>query len=390
MKIVQSTWVRYHHFDLARELERLGHLERIFTALPWWKADKESREQAVPRDKISCNFLFQGSRRVGRKLPGYNSKVDSMLAVAETRFYSRWVAKNLPECDAYIGISGSGLHAGRSAKSRGAGYVMDRGSAQIRYSDKVLHEEHSRWGQAWSRVHPWLIENEENEAQEANLITVPSHFVRQTFIEQGTAPEKLRVVPYGVSLEEFFPTGQPSSEVFRLLFVGNFSLRKGAPYLLEAFHAFKHPKKELVIVGSVSPEIERLLPSFSTVGVKFVGVQSRSEVKKFMSEAQALVLPSIEEGLALVQGQAMACGCPVIATPNTGSETLFEHGKQGLIVEARSSAALVAAFEQLADSPDLRSQLSANCLLRVKEFGGWKTYADGMVAVAHEAAGLSR
>ncbi len=389
MKIVQSTWVRYHHFDLARELYKMGKLERVFTSLPWWKANKESREQSIPRDLISCNFFMQGIRRVGSKIPGYNSNLDLKLGVIETKLFSHWVANNLPECDAYIGISGSGLHAGRVAKNRGAGYIMDRGSTQIRHADAILREEYRRWKLPWTPVHPWLIENEEAEAEEATLITVPSHFVRQTFIDQGTDAHKLRIVPYGVSLQEFYPVGKPPENCFRIVFVGQFSIRKGALYLLEAFRAFQHPNKELIVVGNVSLEIRAHLNKMILHKVKFIGTVSRSEVKKYMSTAHALVLPSIEEGLALVQAQAMACGCPVIATPNTGSETLFQHEHEGLIVKAYSSNALVLAFARLADDYMLREKMSNACLKKVKDFNGWKVYAEKIVSISKEAKEIS-
>lgn len=68
MKIIQSTWSRYHHFDLARELNQMAYLERIFTCLPWWKESMESREHSIPRNLIKCNFLFQGLRRVEKKI----------------------------------------------------------------------------------------------------------------------------------------------------------------------------------------------------------------------------------------------------------------------------------------------------------------------------------
>ena len=382
MKIVQSTWVRYHHFDLARELNQMGYLERIFTCLPWWKASKESKEQHIPYNSISCNFLMQGTRHVMSKSSFYSPKLDGKLAVLQTKLFSKWVANNLPECDTYIGISGSGLHAGRLAKSRGAGYIMDRGSTQIRHADKILSEEYKRWNLPYEAVHPWLIENEESEAFEADLITVPSHFVKGTFVGQGMDPSKICVVPYGVSLKEFYPTSTPQVNTFRLLFVGQFSLRKGIPYLLEAFKAFKHPNKELVIVGNVSEEIRPIIKTMMDDKITFVGAVSRDEVKKYMSVAHALVLPSVEEGLALVQAQAMACGCPVIATPNTGSETLFQHEVEGLIVEARNSAALTQAFIRLADDEALRIKMSKACIEKAKSLGGWKTYADGVVEAA--------
>jgi starch synthase len=143
------------------------------------------------------------------------------------------------------------------------------------------------------------------------------------------------------------------------------------------------------VVGSVAPE---LLPAIRTMNVErvtFVGVVSRTEVKKHLAMSHALVLPSIEEGLALVQGQALACGRPVIATPNTGSETLFTHEREGLIVKAQDSAALAAAFERLAVDPSLRRSMGAAALQRAQELGGWGSYADGMLQAAAEAKQLA-
>ena len=318
-------------------------------------------------------------------MPGYAKYCDSWLAIAETKAFARWVARKLPNCDTYIGISGSGLCAGRVAQSRGAGYIMDRGSTHARHAAQVLEEEHLRWKLPWRPTSPWLIENEEKEALEANLITVPSHFVKKTFIECGVDQKKVRVVPYGVALHEFYRVGRPPSDVFRLLFVGQFSVRKGAPYLLNAFRAFRHPRKELIVVGIVTAEMKPMITAVRDLNITFVGPVPRSRVKEFMSSAHALVLPSIEEGLALVQAQAMACGCPVIATPNTGSETLFRNGREGLIVEARNESMLTEAFARMSDEPKLRETMSVASMARVQAFGGWTKYANDIVAVAAEA-----
>lgn len=390
LKIVQATWVRYHHFDLAQILYQLGVLEQIFTCLPWWKANVESKSMQIPIHKIRCNFLLQGIRRIGWKLPWYSSSLDAKLSVVETMVFSRWVAKNLPPCDVFIGISGTGLHAGRLVKSRGGAYIMDRGSTQIRYANQSLREEHERWGVRWQDVHPWLIENEETEADEATLITVPSDFVKQSFIASGINAKKVRVVPYGVSLEHFYPVGHPPTDIFRLVFVGQFSLRKGAPYLLEAFKTFRHPFKELIIVGNVAENMKPLIAKIGADCVRFVGPVPRFAVKEYMSTAHALVLPSIEEGLALVQAQAMACGCPVIATPNTGADNLFENGREGFIVDVRSVNALVTAFETLASNRNLREEMSEACMVRVKSFGGWKVYGEHIFDVAKEAFSMHR
>jgi glycosyltransferase involved in cell wall biosynthesis len=382
IKIVQATWVRYHHFDLARELEQMGFLERIFTCLPPWI----TRGEAVPSPKISCNFLIQGTRRVLGKLPFYSKAIDSPLACLETAVFSRWVAMALPPADAFFGISGTGLHAGRLIRKRGGVYICDRGSSHIRAQNDNLEQEYARWGLQFRRDADFLIRNEEAEYAESDLITVPARFAKATFVSQGVSADKIRVVPYGVNLEEFHPVGSPPEDsTFRLLFVGQVSLRKGIPYLLEAFSKFKHPKKELVIVGGLPPEITPILKQLSMEKIRMVGVVPRREVKDFMSTSHALVLPSIEEGLALVQAQALACGLPVIATPNTGSEDLFTHGVEGLVIPARNPTALVEAFESLAASPARRREMARNASLRAHEIGAWNTYATNIVAVIQES-----
>jgi glycosyltransferase involved in cell wall biosynthesis len=89
-----------------------------------------------------------------------------------------------------------------------------------------------------------------------------------------------------------------------------------------------------------------------------------------------MVLPSIEEGLALVQGQALACGCPVLATTNTGSEDLFTDGIEGFIVPIRDVDALAGRLQLLAGDPALQRRMSEAALARVKHLGGWRQYGD--------------
>jgi glycosyltransferase involved in cell wall biosynthesis len=98
-----------------------------------------------------------------------------------------------------------------------------------------------------------------------------------------------------------------------------------------------------------------------------------------------MVLPSIEEGLALVQGQAMACGCPVIASTNTGSQDLYTNEIEGFIVPIRDPGALTQRMQQLAEDPDLRQRMSEAALVRVKSLGGWKDYGDQWEKLLQEA-----
>jgi glycosyltransferase involved in cell wall biosynthesis len=179
-----------------------------------------------------------------------------------------------------------------------------------------------------------------------------------------------------VRLDTFHPTGTPGSGTFEVVFAGQIGLRKGIPYLLEAFARLRHTHKRLRIVGAVQSDVRPLLSQWPAEHVEFLGQVPHSQLAQYFSSSHVLVLPSIEEGLALVQAEAMACGCPVIATTNTGAEDLFTDGKEGFIVPIRDPQALTDRMQQLADSPQLQQQMSAAALERVQFLGGWKDYGD--------------
>jgi glycosyltransferase involved in cell wall biosynthesis len=174
-----------------------------------------------------------------------------------------------------------------------------------------------------------------------------------------------------------------------VLFAGQVSLRKGIPYLLQAFSKLNHPGKQLTVVGAVQDDVRELLGRLPTEHVVFTGALPQAELAGRMSRSHVLVLPSIEEGLALVQGQAMACGCPVIGTTATGAEDLFTDGREGFIIPERDAQALAERLQQLADDPDLRARMSEAALRRVASLGGWDSYGDRWEALLHELTGKS-
>ena len=206
----------------------------------------------------------------------------------------------------------------------------------------------------------------------------------------GIASEKIYIIPYGVRLDHFTRTEDPPQNSFEVLFAGQVSLRKGIPYLLQAFARLQHPNKRLTIVGSIQEDIRTLLHSLPTDDVVFTGALPQAQLARKMSASHLLVLPSIEEGLALVQGQAMACGCPVLATTATGAEDLFTDGEQGFIVPERNIDALLERMQQIADDPALQRTLSEAALLRVKNLGGWDQYGETWDRLLHRLTGQPR
>jgi glycosyltransferase involved in cell wall biosynthesis len=278
-----------------------------------------------------------------------------------------------------------GLHSGRKAQELGRGFITDRNCSHKSYQDMILRQEHERWGKHFDGLEPRNIKKELTEYREADLITVPSEFSLRTFLEQGVDPKKLRKVPYGVNLSLFTPVGKPPDDSFNVLYVGGVNLRKGSHDLLNAFEKLDHPKKSLTLIGGVSPEMASPLKIAKIKSnIIELGTVSQVELKKHYSTAHVFVLPSIEDGFGMVMGEAMACGCPVICTTNTGAHDIVDEGINGFVVPIRDPDAITDRMQLLANSPDLRANMSQAALEKVKNLGGWNDYGDRIAEVIRE------
>lgn len=380
LKVVQTVFGRFHHFDLARQLHRHGCLEAIFTGYPRWKLNKES----LPMDRIHTFPWLLAPLMAKWRMGWQHERLDRELSWWMAETLDRHVARNLPQCDAFVAISGSGLHTARRARARGVKYICDRGSSHIRFSERILTEEFTRWGQSFPGIDPRSVQKEEREYELADAITVPSEFCRKSFVKEGIPAGKLNVVPYGVDMSRFSPDGEPAADSFDVLFVGQVSFRKGLPYLLEAFERVRHPNKRLTIVGAVQQEMREFLNKRDWPQVRFLGPRSRDEVRRLMSRSHVFILPSVEDGFGMVLAEALACGCPVIGTEHTGTPDLVENGREGFIVPIRDAAALSERMEQLCQDAALRQKMAAAALHRVRQLGGWNDYGDSIVHVLSE------
>jgi alpha-maltose-1-phosphate synthase len=370
MKIVLSTIGTFHSFDLARQLDKRDALSCIFTGYPIFKL----RNECLSKEKIRT---FPWLQAPYMKWGSVSSRIKPVWERWSAATFDSYVARNLPECDLFCGLSGSATKSGRVAKQRGFRYVCDRGSSHISFQDQILREEFDRHGLQFAGIEHSVIERERAEYENADAITVPSTFALETFLQRGIKPEKLKLLPYGVDLSRFKPVWRPPKNSFHVLFVGGLSIRKGIRYLIQAFDALEHANKHLTFAGSAETSSTRILRQLKgRSDVTMLGHVPQSQLAELMSRSHVMVLPSIEEGLALVQAQAMACRCPVIASANTGAADLFTNGKEGFITPIRDAEAIACRLQQLADDPDLRESMGEAALQQTRLIGGWDRYGE--------------
>ena len=379
MQIVQTVFGVFHHFELARELEHRGHLRRVYSTWPWARLKREG----LTHDRVETFPWLHVPEYLAARAPVDLTWLRDPLGYANAVAFDRWTEHRLvreqktqSKIDALIGISGSSLRAGALIQRNGGVFICDRGSTHQRYQEQLLAGEFRRWGVHTPPSDPRDTRREEAIYAACDAITVPSTMAARSFADMGVPPGKVHVIPYGVRLENFRPTAEPSAETFEVLFAGSVGLRKGVPYLLDAFARLRHPRKRLRIVGAIQEDIRGLLAKLPMENVEMLGPIPQPELAALMSRSHVLALPSIEEGLALVQAQAMACGCPVVCSTNTGGEDLFTDGIEGFIVPIRDPIVLADRLQRLADHPALQRSMREAALRRVHSIGGWKEYGD--------------
>ena len=368
---------RFHHFHLARQLHRFKILNSIYSGYPLFALRNEF---GIPKQKIITHPYFQlGQILLNKFLPflpdsfnyAYNNFAHKNLAIN--------VANKFINTNVLIASSRTGLEAGKIIQSKGGYYFCDRGSTHIKFQNKILKEEYRRHKIAFSEIPKSIIDRECEEYETADFISIPSTFVYDSFIKKGFASKKLFLNPYGANINLFNSKNITSKKKFRILFVGHASIRKGIIYLIKAFNKLSYSNKELIIVGGVEKSIKPIIEKLSNNNIKFTGLLKNNTLKKYYSTSDVMVLPSLEEGLAQVIGEALACGCPVIATKNTGAEDFFTNNKEGFIIPIRSDDHILNKLQLLIDDRYLRDKMSNNASLLTKKINGWDQYGDRWV-----------
>jgi glycosyltransferase involved in cell wall biosynthesis len=370
MKVSISVKGCFHAFHLAKQLQKAGALHTLITSYPTFKTEK----YGIKKEKVRSFFVNEIMERGFKKLPKSLQRCyDPQFFFQE--YYDKKAAKAIPKnSDLLVAWSSAALHTIRAAKKRNIPTLVERGSSHIQFQQAILQEEYNRLGLAPPITHhPKTIEKELQEYQEADYLCVPSQYVARTMIEKNIPAEKIIQIPYGVDPTYFNPLPKEDT-VFRVIFAGNACIRKGVHYLLQAFSELNLPNAELWLIGTQAPEIRPFIEKFATSNVHCKGPFPEFELAKYYAQGSVFCLPSIEEGLAMVQLQAMACALPVICTTHTGGEDVIREGQDGFVLPIRDVDALKEKILHLYENPDLAKTLGESARKHVLSHYTWDHY----------------
>jgi len=304
-----------------------------------------------PKGSTICTYPFKEVVRIAltkANIKSYFGFSDQSLVDWVYASLDRQVAKHhLHEIQAIYAYEDGAAETFQVAKQHNILCLYDlpilfyRTSREIQESEAQLFPELATSLQA-AKEPAWKIERKEQEIQLADRIFVPSSFVQKSLVDAGIKPEKISVIPFGAPIDYFLPRPKQDN-IFRALFIGRVGPRKGTHYLLQAWQELKLASAELLLVG-MNEFPENYLEKYTDI-IRYIPSVPHSSLSTYYNSGNVLVLPTLVEGLPLVILEAMACGIPVITTPNAGISDIITNGVEGFIVPIRDPQALKEKLE---------------------------------------------
>ena len=355
-------------FAAARYHEQRGELTRIISPVPV----SRSRRFGVS-DARSSGLAALGAWNYAAQRYAPHA-MQQLHQLAFSAAFDEAASHMLDDCDVVNAWCSTALRTIRAAHRRGIAAVLEVASAHIEAQADLLREEFGRYGCDADNavVAPGVVARTLEEYDEADALIVTSSFVRDTFVERGVDASKITVVPYGIDPSPPL-VREAGPGVPRVLFVGGCSIRKGIPYLVEAFRRLDAPA-ELRLVGRTNEALFRRIGGLPA-NVRAVGPKTGADLDAEYANADIFVLPSVEDGYGLVTNEAMSAGLPVIVSDHAGSAEIVREGENGFVVPARDVDALAHRLEQLLADADLRQRMG-NAARATAEGRTWQTYGD--------------
>jgi starch synthase len=224
----------------------------------------------------------------------------------------------------------------------------------------------------------------DQELELADTVVVPSNFVKST-LDLYPGEKKIVVNPFGVPANISAPRGRTDpAQPLRVLYVGSLSQRKGISYLFEAIEKAGKAVTLTIIGGKVGQS--ELLDKYCQKH-RWIPSLPHHEILAEMRDHDVFVFPSLFEGLALVQGEAISQGLPVITTPNSGGTDILRDGIDGFIVPIRDPEAITSRLLELYQDRALLQQMSDSARERAAQLD-WKACKVRTVLAVREVLGL--
>lgn len=395
MKVILSTFGPLHLIKSAEFISKYVDIKVIQGWIPtWWnkwllivfnKILGYKLSETIKKRIPSC----LKNRNIGIGLPEFISNFSRIFLkttksdLSSAKLYGWLSKKYIKDAEIFHVRSGSGMGGAiEKAKKCGMKIIVDQSIAHPVFMRLKLKSEYDK-----HHIKFTLGDNDPfwkgvlADCKKADILLVNSDFVKYTFIQEGFDPQKIKVVYLGVRADfHSLKNNYILSNRIKLLFTGNFSIRKGGEYLLKAMSILKNSEIncELTIVGGVSDFKDKIM---NYKNIRYIGMIPQSLLKDYLKESDIYIFPSLCEGCAQSGMEALSSGLPVIATFESGLPIIDGHN--GLIIKSKNENDIVKAIVRLINDNALRKKIGHNAVEDMKQYT-WENYASNVVKLYSE------
>ena len=346
----------------------------------------------APRERLRCAPWREVIRLAARSTPlggPLCSQERPFSVIGVYRNFDARVARRLRhvQVDSVYAYEGGALETFREAKRLGKRAIYDLASGHWYWEQKLLLEEKTL-NPGLASVIPKLLDSERHMREKdeelglADVVIVASQHVRRT-LAGVVAEDKIKVVAYGSPPVHFRPERpREYRQPLKVLFAGALHQRKGISYLLEAVSALGS-EVDLTLIGQRIAAND--VVDTACQHARWFQSIPHNRVLDVMLDSDVLVLPSLSEGFGLVVTEALACGLPVIVTPNVGASDLICDGREGFVVPIRSAEDIANRLDTLNRDRNLLAQMSRNAQRTAAEHS-WNTYRTALTEIVKVAS----
>ena len=364
------------HYAVPRAFWRRGRLHHLYTDA-WWSVGRGLLSMGpsalrslagryhpeIPSNRVTA-FTFQAVRdqlRL-RKAQGVEQAHLEYIRIGREfcERVNRDLASSLTDANGYryYGYNTGCLETLQLLREKKVFCVVNQ-IDPARVEEDLVLEEVARWP-GWEksegRKPQAYWERMDAEWALADAVVVNSRWSKDALIKQGVAAEKIVVIPLAYEGSADTEVKRPGTGPLQVLWLGSVILRKGIPYLVEAAKLLSGKDVQITVAGPIGISTEAV--ASAPANMKFIGRVTRDQAASIYQQADVFVLPTISDGFAITQIEAMSHGLPVIATANCGE--VVSDGVDGRIVPARDARALAEAIEgYAADRKQLRAASAA-------------------------------
>jgi glycosyltransferase involved in cell wall biosynthesis len=303
----------------------------------------ESRLYSFPAVEMGARSLA----RLGRALGASWSSEGDCMYVAHDAAVS--VVPWPSDIDGIYAYEDGALKTFRRAMRRDLPRVWDLPLPHYAILEQMWIAESTRWPGAMGDVPPiepaWKKGRKDEELSLATHISVASHFTQES-LDVIDCRLPIFVTPYGFPVDTFLCKERIADGPFTALAVGSHNLRKGTPYLLEAWKRAGLKSARLRLIGPMGLTARFLEPYRGIY--EHVPYLPKARLAAEYCSADVVVFPTLGDGFGLIIQEAMCCGTPVITTRCGGGPECIKNGQDGWIIPERSIDALVETLRIVA------------------------------------------